>query len=82
VLVAGKPAGITTVRELVAAAKLKPGELKFGSTGPGTLRTAAARQRPTRRRRRVVELGLSVCREFELQRRTGRPDEGFSGKEN
>lgn len=36
VLVAGKPAGITTVRELIAAAKLKPGELKFGSTGPGT----------------------------------------------
>jgi tripartite-type tricarboxylate transporter receptor subunit TctC len=36
VLVAGKPAGITTVRELIAAAKLKPGELNFGSTGPGT----------------------------------------------
>jgi tripartite-type tricarboxylate transporter receptor subunit TctC len=36
VLVAGKPAGITTVRELIAAAKVKPGELKFGSTGPGT----------------------------------------------
>lgn len=36
VLVAGKSAGITTVRELIAAAKLKPGELKFGSTGPGT----------------------------------------------
>ena len=36
VLVAGKPASITTVRELIAAAKLKPGELKFGSTGPGT----------------------------------------------
>jgi tripartite-type tricarboxylate transporter receptor subunit TctC len=36
VLVAGKPSGITTVRELIAAAKLKPGELKFGSTGPGT----------------------------------------------
>ena len=36
VLVAGKPAGVTTVRELVAAAKVKPGELKFGSTGPGT----------------------------------------------
>ena len=35
-LVAGKPAGITTVRELIAAAKLKPGGLKFGSTGPGT----------------------------------------------
>jgi tripartite-type tricarboxylate transporter receptor subunit TctC len=36
VLVAGKLAGITTVRELIAAAKLKRGELKFGSTGPGT----------------------------------------------
>src|SRR5258708_22334736 len=37
VLVAGKPAGITTVRELIAAAKVKPGELKFGSTGTGTV---------------------------------------------
>ena len=36
VLVAGKPAGITTVSELVAAAKAKPGELKFGSAGVGT----------------------------------------------
>jgi tripartite-type tricarboxylate transporter receptor subunit TctC len=36
VLVAGKVAGITTVRELIAAAKAKPGELKFGSTGVGT----------------------------------------------
>ena len=36
VLVAGKAAGITTVRELIAAAKMKPGELKFGSTGAGT----------------------------------------------
>jgi tripartite-type tricarboxylate transporter receptor subunit TctC len=36
VLVAGKPAGITTVRELIAAAKWKPGALKFGSMGPGT----------------------------------------------
>src|SRR6266852_505022 len=36
VLVAGKPAGITTVSELVAAAKAKPGELKFGSAGMGT----------------------------------------------
>jgi len=35
-LVAGKPAGVTTVRELIAAAKAKPGELKFGSTGVGT----------------------------------------------
>jgi tripartite-type tricarboxylate transporter receptor subunit TctC len=36
VIVAGKLAGITSVRELVAAAKAKPGELKFGSTGMGT----------------------------------------------
>src|SRR5713226_6032614 len=36
VLVAGKVAGVTTVGELIAAAKAKPGELKFGSTGPGT----------------------------------------------
>ena len=36
VLVAGKPAGVGTVRELIAAAKKKPGELKFGSTGAGT----------------------------------------------
>ena len=36
VIVASKLAGITSVRELVAAAKAKPGELKFGSTGMGT----------------------------------------------
>src|SRR5229473_5990238 len=36
VLVAGKLAGITTVGELVAAAKAKPGHLKFGSSGLGT----------------------------------------------
>src|SRR5713101_1484103 len=36
VLVAGKLAGITTVGELVAAAKAKPGNLKFGSAGMGT----------------------------------------------
>jgi tripartite-type tricarboxylate transporter receptor subunit TctC len=36
VLVAGKSSGITTVRELIAAAKAKPGELKFASTGVGT----------------------------------------------
>jgi tripartite-type tricarboxylate transporter receptor subunit TctC len=36
VLVAGKPSGITTVGELIAAAKAKPGELTFGSTGTGT----------------------------------------------
>ena len=36
VLVAGKLAGITTVSDLIAAAKAKPGQLKFGSTGMGT----------------------------------------------
>ena len=36
VLVAGRLTGITTVRELVAAAKAKPGQLKFGSMGLGT----------------------------------------------
>jgi tripartite-type tricarboxylate transporter receptor subunit TctC len=36
VLVTGKTAGITSVSELIAAAKAKPGELKFGSTGLGT----------------------------------------------
>ena len=36
VLVTGKLAGFTTVDELIAAAKAKPGQLKFGSTGIGT----------------------------------------------
>jgi tripartite-type tricarboxylate transporter receptor subunit TctC len=36
VLVAGKATGVTTVGGLIAAAKAKPGELKFGSTGIGT----------------------------------------------
>jgi tripartite-type tricarboxylate transporter receptor subunit TctC len=36
VLVAGKRAGITTVRELIAAAKAKPNELTFASTGAGS----------------------------------------------
>jgi tripartite-type tricarboxylate transporter receptor subunit TctC len=37
VLVAGKLAGMTTVSELIAAAaKAKPGQLKFGSAGMGT----------------------------------------------
>ena len=36
VLVAGKSSGITSVGELIAAAKAKSGELKFGSTGVGT----------------------------------------------
>jgi tripartite-type tricarboxylate transporter receptor subunit TctC len=36
VIVASKLSGIASVRELVAAAKAKPGELKFGSTGMGT----------------------------------------------
>ena len=36
VIVTGKLSGITTIRELIAAARAKPGELKFGSTGQGT----------------------------------------------
>ncbi len=36
VLVEGKSSGIATLGELIAAAKAKPGELKFGSTGVGT----------------------------------------------
>ena len=36
VLVAGKAAGLTTIGQLIAAAKANPGKLKFGSTGPGT----------------------------------------------
>jgi tripartite-type tricarboxylate transporter receptor subunit TctC len=36
VLVSGKSSGITSVGELIAAAKAKRGELKFGSTGVGT----------------------------------------------
>jgi tripartite-type tricarboxylate transporter receptor subunit TctC len=36
VLVTGKSSGIISVSELIAAAKAKPGELKFGSTGTGT----------------------------------------------
>jgi tripartite-type tricarboxylate transporter receptor subunit TctC len=35
-LVAGQPAGVTTVGELIAAAKAKPGQLNFASTGVGT----------------------------------------------
>jgi tripartite-type tricarboxylate transporter receptor subunit TctC len=36
VLVSGTSSGVTTVRELIAAAKARPGALKFGSTGIGT----------------------------------------------
>jgi tripartite-type tricarboxylate transporter receptor subunit TctC len=36
VLVTGKVSGFTTVGELIAAAKAKPGQLRFGSTGVGT----------------------------------------------
>jgi tripartite-type tricarboxylate transporter receptor subunit TctC len=36
VLVTGSSSGITTIGELIAAAKAKPGELKFASTGVGT----------------------------------------------
>jgi tripartite-type tricarboxylate transporter receptor subunit TctC len=36
VLVAGKSSGVSTVGELIAAAKAKPGQLLFGSPGIGT----------------------------------------------
>jgi len=36
VLVTGKSSGITTVGELVAAAKAKAGKIRFGSSGIGT----------------------------------------------
>src|SRR5438270_8750875 len=36
VLVAGTSSGIVSVRDLIAAAKAKPGELQFGSAGIGT----------------------------------------------
>jgi tripartite-type tricarboxylate transporter receptor subunit TctC len=36
VLVAGKTAGLATVGALIAAARAKPGQLRFGSTGVGT----------------------------------------------
>ena len=36
VLVAGASSGITSVRDLIAEAKAKPGQLKFGSAGIGT----------------------------------------------
>lgn len=36
VLVVGRSAGVTTVSELIAAAKAKPGLLRFASTGRGT----------------------------------------------
>ena len=36
VLVTGRATGVATVGGLIAAAKAKPGELKFGSTGIGT----------------------------------------------
>jgi tripartite-type tricarboxylate transporter receptor subunit TctC len=36
VLITGKSSGITSIRELIAAAKARPGELKFGSAGVGT----------------------------------------------
>src|SRR4051795_10011140 len=36
VLVAGTSSGIASVRDLIAAAKAKPGQLKFGSAGVGT----------------------------------------------
>lgn len=36
VLVAGAPSGITTVSQLIDAAKVRPGELRFASSGTGT----------------------------------------------
>ena len=36
VMVTGRPSGITAIGELVEAAKAKPGQLKFGSSGTGT----------------------------------------------
>lgn len=36
VLVAGKATGVATIGGLISAAKARPGELKFGSTGIGT----------------------------------------------
>ena len=36
VLVAGRTTAVTTVSALIAAAKARPGELRFGSTGVGT----------------------------------------------
>src|SRR5450755_898356 len=36
VLVAGEATAVTTVGALIAAAKARPGELRFGSTGVGT----------------------------------------------
>ena len=36
VLAVGKPTGVNTVRELIAAAKAKPGELTFTSSGTGS----------------------------------------------
>jgi tripartite-type tricarboxylate transporter receptor subunit TctC len=41
-LVAGKAAGVTTVGELIAAARSKPGQLRFASTGLGTATHLAA----------------------------------------
>ena len=47
-LVAGKPAGVTTVRELIAAARAKPGQLKFASTGVGGFGMAYGSRRARR----------------------------------
>jgi tripartite-type tricarboxylate transporter receptor subunit TctC len=53
VLVSGTSSGITTVRELIAAAKAKPSGLKFGSTGIGTGSYLG-----------LEEFNLGVCREY------------------
>jgi len=44
VLVTGPSAGVKTVSELIAAAKAKPGQLKFGSAGTGSGTHFAAEQ--------------------------------------
>src|SRR3984885_3890928 len=44
VLVAGTPSGIASIRDLIAAAKAKPGELKFGSAGIGTWHSPRGRE--------------------------------------
>lgn len=73
VLVAGKPAGVTTISELIAAAKAKPRELKFGSTGPGTIegRTTyviapISITLPQIRDGKLVPLGVTTARRYSL----------------
>jgi len=44
VLVAGRHAAVSRLRELVAAAKARPSVMRFGSTGVGTGRTSERRR--------------------------------------